>query len=280
MAQTQRREKQNLLSEIQTELRSIGNKREKANRGEQLYLDLVTQEHNMIKQELALEQEIASIDKSERDKFNILSSAVRESHERERARAERTKYWSLIGSVIGATIGILGTSVNNYFRVRELRGIIKESAEQRTDFRVLAAELATTTKTQFNRMEEFLAELRSTLGSTGQSSLKKATSQNPNISQPSVMLEKQTKEILDIVSRQDSAVEAEMREIKELLATERARQGEESVVYVGPQVEGLLKETQDNLSWRIKLGSLATVTAVYAGVALGIAVISSLFKGS
>ena len=52
-----------------------------------------------------------------------LSNAVRNSHEKERAQAEKTKYWSVIGSVIGACIGIIGTTINNRMRMRELRSI-------------------------------------------------------------------------------------------------------------------------------------------------------------
>ena len=41
------------------------------------------------------------------DHFSIfsLSACLRESHEKERERGERTKYWSIFGSIIGAAIG-------------------------------------------------------------------------------------------------------------------------------------------------------------------------------
>ena len=38
---------------------------------------------------------------------------VRDSHEKERAQAEKTKYWSIIGSIIGTCIGIVGTTIIN-----------------------------------------------------------------------------------------------------------------------------------------------------------------------
>ena len=43
----------------------------------------------------------------ERRHFMEYSSAVRLSHEKERSRVERTKYWSIIGSVSGTIIGRL-----------------------------------------------------------------------------------------------------------------------------------------------------------------------------
>ena len=35
------------------------------------------------------------------------------SHEKERAQAEKTKYWLVLGSILGACIGIVGTTINN-----------------------------------------------------------------------------------------------------------------------------------------------------------------------
>jgi hypothetical protein len=52
-------------------------------------------------------------EKGERECFSLLSNAVRDSHEKERAQAEKTKYWSILGSILGTCIGILGTTINN-----------------------------------------------------------------------------------------------------------------------------------------------------------------------
>lgn len=53
---------------------------------------------------------------------------MRDSHEKERAQAEKTKYWSVIGSVVGTCLGILGTTINNRMRMRELRELVTSSA--------------------------------------------------------------------------------------------------------------------------------------------------------
>ena len=45
----------------------------------------------------------------------------------ERMRSENMKYWSMIGSLIGATIGFLGTSFNNYIRMNNIKYIVKIS---------------------------------------------------------------------------------------------------------------------------------------------------------
>lgn len=58
---------------------------------------------------------------SEREKFALFSAAVRESHEKERTRAERTKNWSIIGSVLGALIGVMGSTYINRVRLQVSR---------------------------------------------------------------------------------------------------------------------------------------------------------------
>ena len=52
-----------------------------------------------------LQRDYNAAEEIERQKFLLYSSAVRLSHEKERARVERTKYWSIIGSVTGTIIG-------------------------------------------------------------------------------------------------------------------------------------------------------------------------------
>lgn len=46
------------------------------------------------------------------------------SHEKERAQAERTKYWSIIGSIIGTMLGIAGSSISNEFKMNKLKKMV------------------------------------------------------------------------------------------------------------------------------------------------------------
>ena len=86
---------------------------------------MITQEHAILKEERKLQAEFANCEREERESFTLLSNFVKESHEKERAQAERTKYWSVIGSVLGTIIGILGSSLNNELKMRELRKLVK-----------------------------------------------------------------------------------------------------------------------------------------------------------
>ena len=53
------------------------------------------QEHQILKEERILSEQLSSLEKTERTKFSHLSTALRDSHEKERAQAEKTKYWSV-----------------------------------------------------------------------------------------------------------------------------------------------------------------------------------------
>lgn len=53
------------------------------------------------------------------------------SQEKEREREERTKYWSITASLIGALLGIIGTSIGNELRMRKFKDMLPTSQEVR-----------------------------------------------------------------------------------------------------------------------------------------------------
>merc|ERR1712013_224753 len=128
--QEMRREAQKMISDVQKRLKDIHLELEKTHRGEDRYLVLVTQEHQVLKEEKNMQEEFKFFEKSEREYFSSLSNAVRDSHEKERAQAEKTKYWSVLGSIIGTCIGIIGTTINNRMRMNELFNILKQSSDK------------------------------------------------------------------------------------------------------------------------------------------------------
>ena len=122
-------------------------------RGEDKYLTLITQEHTVLRDEKYLRENFQSFEKEERENFAALSHAVRDSHEKERAQAEKTKYWSIIGSVIGTIIGIVGTTFNNRMRMQELRNLVEDTANKsnsKLDIQELAKEISTLIVTKSN----------------------------------------------------------------------------------------------------------------------------------
>lgn len=127
-SQENRRETQKAINEIQQTLKSLYDELERTHRGQNKYLELVTKEHHVLQEQTALTDKLNVHEREEREAFSKLSRAVRDSHESERAQAEKTKYWSVIGSIIGTCLGILGTTINNRLRMRELRQLVKDAA--------------------------------------------------------------------------------------------------------------------------------------------------------
>lgn len=78
-------------------------------------------------EERRLKTAYENAEEGEREKFALFSAGVRESHEKERARAERTKNWSVIGSVLGAFIGVMGSTYINRVRLQELKSLLLEA---------------------------------------------------------------------------------------------------------------------------------------------------------
>ncbi|KAK6175411.1 hypothetical protein SNE40_013880 [Patella caerulea] len=275
--QEKRRLIQQDMSVIQSRLKSISTELDKTNRGDDRYLDLVKTEHSIIREEYEMIESLKGTEKLERESFAFLSAAVRESHEKERARAERTKYWSIIGSVIGAVIGIAGTTTNNYLRMKELRGIVSESVEKGDEFKNTAVQLVEVVGSQYKKMDSFIGDLKTALGSDAKS-LKLENVHIPTTNNLNELTE-HTEQILNSVKKQETILDAEMKDIKKLLGIEKSTLSDQNIVYVGPEIESMLKRTEDNLEWKIKLNSLATATVIYGALALTIPVLLSIFKG-
>lgn len=97
---------------------------------------------------------------SEREKFSLFSAAVRESHEKERARAERTKNWSLIGSVLGALIGVAGSTYVNRVRLQELKALLLEAQKGPVSLQEAIREQASSYSLQQRDLKDLMVDLK------------------------------------------------------------------------------------------------------------------------
>nr|XP_039268687.1 mitochondrial potassium channel-like [Styela clava] len=95
-----------------------------------MYLQLASEQHELVNIEESQRRELEEAEDLERDSFIDLSNAMRESYEHERARVERTKYWSIIGTVIGTLIGMMGSIYVNRVRTKDLMKAVKESGNK------------------------------------------------------------------------------------------------------------------------------------------------------
>ncbi|CAF1017601.1 unnamed protein product [Adineta ricciae] len=125
--QTERRSYSDELMKLQNELARIRFDMEKLSRSDDAYFELFKTEHELVKKEKSTQLELKKQDEIERRLFSSLQLALRESQEKEKMRVERTKYWSIIGSVVGALAGMIGATISNRYRMKEFRDITNDS---------------------------------------------------------------------------------------------------------------------------------------------------------
>lgn len=285
--QEQRRGTQQRILGLQQRLKEIHAELDKTHRGEDRYLTLITQEHAVIKEEKSLLQEFEHLEKTERDYFASLSLALRESHEKERSQGERTKYWSIIGSVCGAVIGIVGATVNNRIRLNQLRDLVERSSSQ-PEMQRLVFSLSEEFRRHRDQILEFVEDVRRMLGASSvplvqqQSSSVVEAKTKPTSSE----LEYEMREVVTLVKSQRELFERETKEIKALLAAQRALEGSDgegvnvAAVYIGEDVRDIVADSQRQLEWKMKINSLATVAFVYGALAVTVPLVAAFFKGS
>ena len=272
--QKERRENQAKMEDIQRQLQQIAMKLEKVKRGDERYLSIITEEHDIIQEQRQTAAQLKNYEERERLLFAELSSAVRESHEKERARNDRTKYWSIIATVTGALIGGLGTYISNYLRMRELRGMVKDSTKEAKDLRL---EISESMQRHNAHMVGFFKELRSMQG------LSPATDKEKFEEVKLSEADKSTEEIAESIQKQlqahDVLLQKELGEMKKIIGVSKAQETEGNVVYVGPELEDMLESHNKNIEWKIKMNALWTTTLIYGAFALTIPVLYAVFKG-
>lgn len=126
-AQDVRRDVSVELRTIQNKLKDIRSELLNTSRSEDRYIELITQEHALLKQENSIIDRVNTSEKEERDSFILLSTTLKDSHDRERIQAERTKYVSIVGSILGTIIGIIGSTVINSWKMNEFKRMVLDA---------------------------------------------------------------------------------------------------------------------------------------------------------
>lgn len=154
------REAREDLEAQQTKLKEVRDRLDRVSREDNQYLELATLEHRMLQEEKRLRIAYLRAEDSEREKFSLFSAAVRESHEKERTRAERTKNWSLIGSVLGALIGVAGSTYVNRVRLQELKALLLEAQKGPVSLQEAIREQASSYSLQQKDLQNLMVDLR------------------------------------------------------------------------------------------------------------------------
>lgn len=95
------------------------------------FIELTAEETEVIKRERDLSMRFDELDKTEREIFTALCNSVRDSHEKERAQSEYTKYFSIILSIVGTFIGAVLSMLINTVRTKELVVGIERSVDEK-----------------------------------------------------------------------------------------------------------------------------------------------------
>ena len=89
-----------------------------------------SEEETLLSEEQTLAEEMESLKQEERQCFDALGDSILSSHEQERAQSEKMKYYSRLGSILGAVVGFAGS---NMFLRREVRRHQKRQEEKMDD---------------------------------------------------------------------------------------------------------------------------------------------------
>ncbi|XP_036905720.1 mitochondrial potassium channel isoform X2 [Sturnira hondurensis] len=154
------REAREDLEVQQAKLKEVRDRLDRTSREDNQYLELATLEHRMLQEEKRIRAAYLRAEDAEREQFSLFSVAVRESHEKERARAERTKNWSLIGSVLGALIGVAGSTYVNRVRLQELKALLLEAQKGPVSLQEAIREQASSYSLQQRDLHDLMVDLR------------------------------------------------------------------------------------------------------------------------
>lgn len=257
-AQERRREASTSVSAIQSKLKDLWAELDNTSRGEERYVHLITQEHSILKEEKRAAQEFQSYEREERECFAALSSAVKESHEKERAQAERTKYWSIIGSVIGTVIGIIGSSVNNQMKMKEMRRLIGESLLKHGEQDILTDVSQTLSKHEkalsviVREMQHFASVPSDKVSGHHYELVHKFNNQ---VNSETVTISEMIDEILKLLKKQEVCFDKNFQELKSVIVSQNIQIGDDQVVI-------LPYDTHERLQQQLRTVTFFAVAAV------------------
>ncbi|NWR27648.1 CCD51 protein, partial [Tachuris rubrigastra] len=164
----------------QIKLKEIRDRLDRVSRDDTQYLELATMEHRLLQEEKRYRAAYLNAEESEREKFSLFSAAVRESHEKERTRAEKTKNWSIIGSVLGAVIGVLGSTYVNRVRLQELKVLVLEAQKGPINLQEAIKEQASSHYSQQKDLSDVIEDLKNVLQTTASRGVKEGGRETRN----------------------------------------------------------------------------------------------------
>ncbi|XP_077385944.1 mitochondrial potassium channel [Festucalex cinctus] len=255
------------LEAVQGRLKEARARLERVSREEAAYLELATLEHRLLLDERRLRAAHGHAEAAERERFAAFSAAVRESHEKERTRAERTKNWSLVGSVLGALIGVMGSTYINRVRLQELKSLLLEAQKGPESLQEALRIQAGNHRSQQDQLGALIDSLRVSLRGAA---VPVPEGGGPPPADRSPLLESLLPQVSEL--RQSlGGLRGELSHVRKLLES-GSRRGSE-------WTPGSAEETQRTLGERIGRSTLYNAAFAYTAAVLAVTAVYVLLRG-
>ncbi|RVE54415.1 hypothetical protein evm_000900 [Chilo suppressalis] len=210
VAQERRRDLGRQVANLEARLKEIHSGIQNTMKGDEKYLQLCTEEHKLIQQERMLRSLFSEAEREERELFATMSAAVKLGHERERAHAERNKYWYIVASIFGTVLGIAGSTINNHLKMAEFRDMMEQQMARSASVLYTIAggstnrtDIADAMKTEFEYQEQLAQNL-------------KLMKENIDY-----LVNKQAS-LIDHINHQEQRVETQLRELRRIIVAASA----------------------------------------------------------
>ncbi|CAL1295246.1 unnamed protein product [Larinioides sclopetarius] len=131
--QEKRRQVQDEIFRVQKKLQEMNDILHKMSLGDNMYISVATQVHELLKEQKRLQNEFTLSDQTERELQTTLALAINNSQDHERTYREKNKYLSLITGVVGGLLGLIGSSVNNWRHRKDIKLFAGDISNQVTD---------------------------------------------------------------------------------------------------------------------------------------------------
>ncbi|KAG2471304.1 CCD51 protein, partial [Polypterus senegalus] len=250
-------------------------------------------------EERRLRSSYENAEEAEREKFALFSASVRESHEKERSRAERTKNWSIIGSVLGGIIGVLGSTYINRVRLKELKALLLEAEKGPINLQEAISEQIAIHHSQKEELDSLINVLRNTVdqgkGTEDQelkiTKVSRGIGHSDSAFKEHLVVSKATQSLVEGIQPKILRVEQNlgkmMSELQSVKMAVQSRNIERSTLKmqdlafldVGDVLQGIA-ETEQRLSNQMQKNTLYGTVFTYAAIALTLPICYFLFKST
>ncbi|GBP24819.1 Coiled-coil domain-containing protein 51 [Eumeta japonica] len=198
-AQERRRDLGREVASIESRLKELHAEIQNTMKGDDKYLHLCTEEHKV--------RQFFEAEREERELFSSMAAAVKLGHERERAHAERNKYWYIIASIFGTALGIAGSTINNRLKMAEFRELMEQQMARSVSALYAVAGGAAAGNDIGDAMRSELA-------------YQEQLAQNLKLMQENInhLVSKQSS-LIDHINHQEHNVDHQLRELRKLILT-------------------------------------------------------------